>query len=141
MRDHEDVPELHALTTGNASVARDALATSDALRTGGASLAHENPLACELHLPNRWVQLAIGIACMAMIANLQYGWTLFVDPIAKAHGWSRADVQVAFTIFVVTETWLVPVEAWFVDRFGPRPVIMLGGVLIAAAWSLDAVAA
>ncbi len=135
MRDHEDVPELHALLGSDTFLASDAALMRDDV------LIPEVPLACELHLPNRWVQLAIGVACMAMIANLQYGWTLFVDPIAKAHGWSRTDVQVAFTIFVVTETWLVPVEAWFVDRFGPRPVIMVGGVLIAAAWSLDAVAA
>jgi OFA family oxalate/formate antiporter-like MFS transporter len=67
----------------------------------------------------RWVQLVIGIVCMAMIANLQYGWTLFVDPMAARHGWSRSEIQFAFTIFVVTETWLVPVEAWFVDRYGP----------------------
>ena len=90
---------------------------------------------------NRWVQLAIGVVCMAMIANLQYGWTLFVDPISKAHHWARADVQVAFTIFVVTETWLVPVEAWFVDRFGPRPVIILGSILIASAWLINSMAA
>ncbi len=29
----------------------------------------------------RWAQLIMGVVCMAMIANLQYGWTLFVDPI------------------------------------------------------------
>ena len=91
--------------------------------------------------PNRWVQLAIGIVCMAMIANLQYGWTLFVDPIAAAHHWPRTDVQVAFTIFVVTETWLVPVEAWFVDRFGPRPVIFTGAALIGSAWVINSIAA
>ena len=89
----------------------------------------------------RWVQLLFGIICMAMIANLQYGWTLFVDPIVKAHHWSRPDVQVAFTIFVVTETWLVPVEAWFVDKFGPRSVIAIGAVLIATAWFINSVAA
>ena len=92
------------------------------------------------HPANRWVQLAFGVICMAMIANLQYGWTLFVDPIAKAHHWARPDVQWAFTIFVVTETWLVPVEAWFVDRFGPRPVIILGSILIASAWLVNSVA-
>ncbi|QJP12623.1 oxalate/formate MFS antiporter [Starkeya sp. ORNL1] len=81
-----------------------------------------------------WVQLACGVLCMAMIANLQYGWTLFVDPIDAAHHWGRAAIQTAFTIFVLTETWLVPVEAWFVDRYGPRLVIMFGGVMIALAW-------
>src|SRR5260221_1558336 len=87
----------------------------------------------------RWLQLVIGIVCMAMIANLQYGWTLFVDPIGQRHGWSRAAIQVAFTIFVVTETWLVPVEGWFVDKFGPRIVVLLGGLLCAIAWAMNAV--
>ena len=88
----------------------------------------------------RWVQLVMGIVCMAMIANLQYGWTLFVDPIdAKSH-WGRAAIQAAFTIFVVTETWLVPVEAWFVDKYGPSIVVMFGGVMIALAWVLNSYA-
>ena len=64
----------------------------------------------------RWMQLAMGIVCMAMIANLQYGWTLFVDPIDAKYHWGRAAIQLAFTLFVVTETWLVPVEAWFVEN-------------------------
>lgn len=88
----------------------------------------------------RWLQLAMGIVCMAMIANLQYGWTLFVDPIDAKHHWGRAAIQLAFTLFVVTETWLVPIEAWFVDRYGPRMVIMFGGVMIALAWVLNSFA-
>jgi MFS transporter, OFA family, oxalate/formate antiporter len=88
----------------------------------------------------RWLQLAMGIVCMAMIANLQYGWTLFVDPIDAKYHWGRAAIQFAFTIFVVTETWLVPVEAWFVDRYGPRVVIMFGAVMITLAWVLNSFA-
>jgi MFS transporter, OFA family, oxalate/formate antiporter len=88
----------------------------------------------------RWAQLAMGIICMAMIANLQYGWTLFVDPIDAKFHWGRPAIQLAFTIFVVTETWLVPVEAWFVDRYGPRVVIMFGGVMISLAWVLNSMA-
>jgi OFA family oxalate/formate antiporter-like MFS transporter len=88
----------------------------------------------------RWLQLAMGIVCMAMIANLQYGWTLFVDPIDAKNHWGRAAIQLAFTIFVVTETWLVPIEAWFVDKYGPSLVIMFGGVMIALAWILNSYA-
>jgi MFS transporter, OFA family, oxalate/formate antiporter len=88
----------------------------------------------------RWMQLAMGIVCMAMIANLQYGWTLFVDPIDAKFHWGRAAIQLAFTLFVVTETWLVPVEAWFVDKYGPRLVIMFGGIMIALAWVLNSYA-
>ncbi|HEY7300277.1 MAG TPA: oxalate/formate MFS antiporter [Xanthobacteraceae bacterium] len=88
----------------------------------------------------RWSQLVFGIICMVMIANLQYGWTYFVDPIDAKHHWGRTDIQVAFTIFVALETWLVPVEGWFVDRFGPRIVVTFGGVVVALAWTLNAYA-
>src|SRR5271169_4861160 len=83
---------------------------------------------------NRWLQLVIGIVCMVMIANLQYGWTLFVIPIDLKHHWGRAAIQVAFSIFVVTETWLVPIEGWLVGRFGPKIVVLVGGVLVGIAW-------
>ncbi|WP_127090703.1 oxalate/formate MFS antiporter [Aquabacter cavernae] len=88
----------------------------------------------------RWFQLVIGIVCMSMIANMQYGWTLFVEPMNEKHQWGRAAIQVAFTIFVLTETWLVPIEGWFVDKFGPRIVVFIGGLLCAASWALNSVA-
>ena len=88
----------------------------------------------------RWGQLVAGIICMVMIANLQYGWTLFVNPIDQKYHWGTAAIQVAFSIFIATETWLVPVEGWFVDRFGPRIVVAFGGVLVAIAWSINSVA-
>ncbi|MBC7502435.1 MAG: oxalate/formate MFS antiporter [Herminiimonas sp.] len=88
----------------------------------------------------RWLQLFMGIICMAMIANLQYGWTLFVNPIADKYGWSRAAIQVAFTIFVLTETWLVPIEGYLVDKFGPRPVVMGGGLLCGIGWIMNSYA-
>ena len=88
----------------------------------------------------RWVQLIAGIVCMVMIANLQYGWTLFVNPIKQTHGWSVADIQVAFSLFVALETWLTPIEGWLADRLGPRLVIAAGGILVAAGWILNAYA-
>src|SRR3984893_9599311 len=89
----------------------------------------------------RWGQLIFGIICMVMIANLQYGWTLFVNPIDQKYHWGRTAIQVAFSIFVLTETWLVPVEAWFVDRFGPKIVVLIGGILVALSWALNSTAA
>src|SRR6202158_302023 len=91
-------------------------------------------------LGNPWVQLIIGVICMVMIANLQYGWTLFVGPIDAKYHWGRASIQVAFTIFVVLETWLVPVEGYLVDRFGPRWVVVVGGALCGIAWAINSVA-
>ena len=88
----------------------------------------------------RWLQLVLGIVCMAMIANLQYGWTLFVNPVDAKYHWGRTAIQVAFSVFVLTETWLVPVEGWFVDRFGPKLVVLVGGALVGVAWTTNAVA-
>jgi OFA family oxalate/formate antiporter-like MFS transporter len=85
----------------------------------------------------RWVQLILGILCMVMIANLQYGWTLFVNPIKDKFHWELSDIQWAFTAFVAAETWLVPFEGWVVDRIGPRLVIIAGGVLVGAGWAIN----
>ncbi|WP_250503884.1 oxalate/formate MFS antiporter [Caballeronia sp. AZ7_KS35] len=87
---------------------------------------------------NRWVQLVIGIICMGLVANFQYAWTLFVMPMDAKHHWGQAAIQTAFTIFIVTETWLVPVEGWLVDKFGPRPVVMGGAIFAAIGWIIDA---
>ncbi|HEX7391300.1 MAG TPA: oxalate/formate MFS antiporter [Acidiphilium sp.] len=83
---------------------------------------------------NRWVILVLGIICMASVANLQYGWTLFVLPISHKNHWSRADIQVAFSIFILFETWLVPFEGWIVDHIGPRWLILLGGICVILSW-------
>jgi MFS transporter, OFA family, oxalate/formate antiporter len=85
----------------------------------------------------RWAQLMIVILCMVMIANLQYGWTLFVRPINQAHGWAIADIQIAFSIFVALETWLTPLEGWLADRIGPRLVVAVGGVFVALGWIIN----
>src|SRR6478609_8958647 len=97
----------------------------------------------EIHKPvgrGRWLQLAFGVVCMCMIANMQYGWTFFVNPMQERHGWDRAAIQVAFTLFVVTETWLVPIEGWFVDKYGPRIVTLFGGLLCGIAWVINSYA-
>ncbi len=92
----------------------------------------------------RWTQLILCILCMVLIANLQYGWTLFVNPINKAHGWSLASIQFAFSIFIALETWLTPIEGWIVDtlgaRTGPKLVVACGGILVALGWVINSYA-
>jgi OFA family oxalate/formate antiporter-like MFS transporter len=94
--------------------------------------------------PGRWAQLWLGVLCMMLIANLQYAWTLFVGPIRDAHGWSLADIQWAFTIFIATETWITPFAGYAVDKMGPRTgprlMIMLGGIGVGIGWIMNAYA-
>jgi MFS transporter, OFA family, oxalate/formate antiporter len=88
----------------------------------------------------RWVQLGLGIAAMIMVANLQYGWTLFVKPIDERTHWGTTAIQVAYTTFILLETWLVPFEGYLVDRFGPRLLVGIGGLLAGLSWLLNSVA-
>ncbi|MEJ0051239.1 MAG: oxalate/formate MFS antiporter [Methylovirgula sp.] len=92
----------------------------------------------------RWWYLALCVVCMIMIANFQYGWSVFVSPLHKAHGWSVSNIQLAFTIFVALETWATPFNGWLADRLGPhlgpRVVMGAGGLLVALGWIVNSYA-
>ena len=69
---------------------------------------------------NRWVRLIGSVIAMAMIANLQYAWALFVKPIMGATGWKLSDVQWGFTIFIALETWAQPFMGRYMDKRRPE---------------------
>jgi MFS transporter, OFA family, oxalate/formate antiporter len=84
----------------------------------------------------RWRQLIWGIICILAIANLQYGWTLFIKPIDEKYHWGPAAIQVAFWIFVTTETWVSALGVGrLLDRLGPK-LSCVSGPLVAAAWAI-----
>jgi OFA family oxalate/formate antiporter-like MFS transporter len=84
---------------------------------------------------NRWFQLGASLVAMVMIANLQYAWTLFVNPMRQGNGWTLAEVQWAFTVFILCQTWVQPLDGWLIDRLGPRGFISAAGVLCGLGWA------
>jgi len=86
-------------------------------------------------IDNPWFQLIASVISMIMIANLQYAWTLFVPPMQAAQGWKLSDIQYAFTLFVLFQTWVQPLDGWFIDKFGPRVFITAAGVLCGIGWT------
>jgi OFA family oxalate/formate antiporter-like MFS transporter len=84
---------------------------------------------------NRWVQLVGSLIAMIMIANLQYAWTLFVQPIQQATGWKLSAIQLGFTLYILFQTWVMPLEGWLIDRVGPRVFITIAGVLCGIGWT------
>jgi MFS transporter, OFA family, oxalate/formate antiporter len=84
---------------------------------------------------SRWFRLAAAVVAMIMISNLQYGWTLFVNPMMAATGWKLDEVQYGFSIFIAVMTWAMPFAGPFIDRIGPRWFMTLAGVLCAVGWS------
>lgn len=89
---------------------------------------------------NRWFQLILGVICMVAAANIQYAWTLFVPEIQRTFGWERASIQIAFTIFVIVQTWLSPGIGYVIDKFGPSRVVLFGGFMTGLAWVINSYA-
>src|SRR5262245_44427136 len=88
-----------------------------------------------MRLNNRWFQLGASLVAMIMIANLQYSWTLFVNPLQKGTGWKVSDSQFSFTFFVWCRRWVQPLDGWLIDRLGPRGFITAAGVLCGLGWA------
>ena len=88
-----------------------------------------------MSINNRWFQLCASLVAMIMIANLQYAWTLFVEPLQMDTGWKRSDIQFAFTLFILFQTWIQPLDGWLIDRLGPRGFITAAGLLCGLGWA------
>ena len=88
-----------------------------------------------MSINNRWFQLVASVIAMIMIANLQYAWTLFVGPMQKQTGWALSDIQAAFAMFILFQTWVQPLDGWLVDRLGPRWFITAAGLLCGVGWA------
>ena len=88
-----------------------------------------------MSINNRWFQLCASLVAMIMIANLQYAWLLFVEPMQTESGWMRSDIQFAFALFILCQTWVQPLDGWLVDRLGPRGFISAAGLLCGFGWA------
>lgn len=88
-----------------------------------------------MNIHNRWFQLVASVIAMIMIANLQYAWTLFVEPMRQGTGWKLSDIQAAFTLFILFQTWVQPAQGFLIDRLGPRLFTTIAGVLCGVGWA------
>ena len=86
----------------------------------------------------RWAQLALGVIAMMSISSPQYVWTLFVAPFQAATGATLPAIQITFSVLIVLQTWLAPLQGWLVDRFGPKFLIAAGAALTGLGFVLSA---
>jgi MFS transporter, OFA family, oxalate/formate antiporter len=87
---------------------------------------------------NRWIQLLLGIIAMMSISSPQYTWTLFTGPLNQKLGTTLAELQWTFSLLIILQTFLSPLQAYLVDRFGPRLLISVGAILSGGSWVLAA---
>ena len=82
----------------------------------------------------RWPKLIAGMIAMMAIANLQYAWTLFTTDLTKSMHARLDAVQWTLTFFIIAQTALFPINAYLVDRFGPRLIVTMASLLVAVGW-------
>lgn len=88
----------------------------------------------------RWIQLGLGLVAMMAISSPQYVWTLFVKPFQAATGADLPAIQVTFSLLIVLQTWLSPLQGWLVDRFGSKFLVTVGCLLSGLGWITSAYA-
>jgi MFS transporter, OFA family, oxalate/formate antiporter len=86
---------------------------------------------------NRWSQLVLGVIAMMAISSPQYVWTLFTGPLNQKLGTTLAELQWTFSLLIILQTWCSPLQAYLVDRFGPRLLISAGALLTGGGWVLS----
>jgi OFA family oxalate/formate antiporter-like MFS transporter len=84
---------------------------------------------------NRWFQLAAGVLAMIVISNFQYAFTLFTPGLKESFkGVPYSDIALIYTLFILFETWPVPLAGYFIDKFGIRKLMIIGAILITLGW-------
>src|SRR3954468_2154943 len=86
----------------------------------------------------RWIQLALGLLCMMAISSPQYVWTLFTKPLMGKLGATLAELQVTFSILIVLQTFLSPVQGFLIERFGPKRLLSIGAIVTGMSWVIAA---
>jgi OFA family oxalate/formate antiporter-like MFS transporter len=86
---------------------------------------------------NRWNQLVLGLIAMMAISSPQYVWTLFTGPLNQKLGTTLAELQWTFSLLIILQTWCSPMQAYLVDRYGPRLLISVGALMSGGGWVLS----
>jgi oxalate/formate antiporter len=82
----------------------------------------------------RWIQLVLGLIAMMSISSPQYVWTLFTKSFQDGLHTTLPAIQITFSILIVLQTWLSPLQGYLVDKFGARALIAIGCLMSGLGW-------
>jgi MFS family permease len=85
-----------------------------------------------------WQVVAAAFAVLFLSYGLQFSYGVFVGGMAADLGWSRAETALPYSIYVFVYSALSAATGRATDRFGPRPVIATGAVLLGLGWGTSA---
>lgn len=85
-----------------------------------------------------WEVVAAAFAVLFLSYGLQFSYGVFVGGMAADLGWSRAETALPYSIYVFVYSALSAATGRATDRFGPRPVIATGALLLGLGWGTSA---
>lgn len=85
---------------------------------------------------NRWLPVVGGV-CMNLALGALYAWSVFVLPLEREFGWSRAETSWTFTIAIVTFAASFILAGRIQDLRGPRICAAIGGTLVGVGFVLS----
>jgi len=77
-----------------------------------------------------WVMVALGALMTCVAVGAMFSLAVFLKPIQEATGWSRAGVSAAMTLNFLMMGLGGFLWGTLSDRYGPRPVVLAGSVLL-----------
>ncbi len=76
-----------------------------------------------------WIVVATFFLALLMGGFIVLGFTAFFEPIASEFGWSYAQISLAASLLGVEAGILAPVVGLLVDRWGPRRIVFIAGIV------------
>jgi MFS transporter, OFA family, oxalate/formate antiporter len=86
-------------------------------------------------MPNRWLPVIGGVLMNLALGSL-YAWSVFVPPLEREFGWTRAQTSWVYTIAIVCFALTFIAAGRLQDRKGPQVCAFLGGLFVSAGFVL-----
>jgi len=78
----------------------------------------------------RWIPLLGGLLGSTTCGLLLYAFSVFIKPLREQFGWTATEVGLAYAIVVLVFGLTTFPAGKLSDKFGPRPVVVIGGAIL-----------
>lgn len=90
-------------------------------------------------MKNRWLIPFAGFL-LALMGGFSYAWGVFTERMVEKYGWTKAEISLPFSVFMIVFAVIMVPAGRLQDKFGPRKVAISGAILFFIAYALSSYA-
>ena len=83
-----------------------------------------------------WRIVGAAFTVLFVVYGIQFSFGTFVGDVVADTGWSETRLQLIFAIYIGLYSALSALSGWLTDRWGPRPIVATGSVLLTGGYLL-----